>query len=47
MRDDGFANVDHDLRQLPPGRQSNLTVTYPFSPAATDAVAGFASGVLA
>jgi alpha-beta hydrolase superfamily lysophospholipase len=40
-------NVDHEFRQVPPGQQPLLTVTYPFAPAATDAVTGFAAMVLA
>jgi alpha-beta hydrolase superfamily lysophospholipase len=42
-----FPNVDHELRQIPPGKPPALTVAYPFSPVVGDAVTGFADAVLA
>jgi len=40
-----FANVDHELRQLPPGQGPSFNVSYPVSSAVQDAVTGFAATV--
>ncbi len=42
--DDEFPDVDHELRQIPPGQQPSLALALPFSPDVAAAITAFASG---
>ena len=44
---DAFKNVDHEFRQISPGKETSLAIAYPFSLDVADAVTSFATAIYA
>ncbi|HEY7294236.1 MAG TPA: hypothetical protein VH916_04300, partial [Dehalococcoidia bacterium] len=45
VQDAEFPDVDHELRQVPPGQQPSLAVALPFSPDVAGTITAFASAL--